>query len=58
MDHHGVAPEARDARLMADHLNGRNPSGAAASAKASPKAADAKTLVRGPRLEKGSARTR
>jgi hypothetical protein len=58
MDHHGVAPEARDARLMADHLNGRNPAGAAASAKAPSKAADAKTLAHGPRLEKGAARTR
>jgi hypothetical protein len=58
MDHHGVAPEARDARLMADHLNGRNPAGAAASAKTPPKAADAKTLAHGPQLEKGAARTR
>ena len=58
MDAHGVAPEARAARLMADLFNGRNPAGAAASAKAPPKAADAKTVVREPRLEKGAARKR
>jgi hypothetical protein len=58
MDDHGVPPEARDARLMADLLNGRNPAGAAASAKAPPKSADTKTLVRGPRPEKGAAHTR